>query len=146
MAVLFDIPVPVLAGSKTLDDYLGDCAAGVHQAIGRARVYVDPHDLPLELRTSSGISPLAFLVDALNRLGSQATPVTGTEADRGQEYLDAVRTIVSRDRRGVCIRLAEEDIDEPDLLHDMLIELLGRLALDPSQADPCSELSATQFG
>lgn len=33
MAMLFDIPIPVLRGSKTLDDHLGHCAAGIHHAI-----------------------------------------------------------------------------------------------------------------
>jgi hypothetical protein len=54
MAMLFDIPIPVLHANKTLDKYLNNCAAGIHLAAGTDRVYVDPHDLPLELHTSAG--------------------------------------------------------------------------------------------
>lgn len=98
---LFDIPLPVLDKGKTLEGYLAERATGVHRALqGTRPVYIDVHDLPLDLRTASGVQPITYLFDRLRMSGSQAIPVTGTQADRDGSYMAAVRSIVARDRRG----------------------------------------------
>ena len=118
---LFDVPVPTPKNGKTLETYLTERAKGIHQCWGPLRpVYVDVHDLPPELRTSSGVQPITYLLDMLRMNGSLVVPVTGTEADRGQDYLTAVNAIVARDQsllwrhRAVkfCVRKTGASVDE----------------------------------
>lgn len=133
---LFDVPVPTPKNGKTLETYLAERAKGIHQSWGQERpVYVDIHDLPLDLRTSSGAQPIAYLLDVLRMNGSLAVPVTGTEADRGRDYLTAVNAIVARDRRGACLRLAEDDLVEPHLLQTGIAGVLELLKIEPSKLD-----------
>lgn len=96
---------------------------------------MDVHDLPLNLRTASGAQPINLLFDLLRMHGSKAIPVTGTEAERGREYLAAIREIIARDHRGACLRLAEDDIAEPRMLVANVGDLLDFLAIAPSELD-----------
>lgn len=85
LSPLFDVPDPVPGDGPSQDAYLAKCAQGIHQAWGPAReIYVDVHDLPLNLRTASGAQPINLLFDLLRMHGSKAIPVTGTEAERGR--------------------------------------------------------------
>lgn len=138
---LFDVPIPGPKSGKTLDAYLFDRAKGIHQSWGQDRpIYVDVHDLPPDLRTSSGAQPIAYLCDALRMHGSLAVPVTGTEADHDLDYLTAVSAIVARDRRGACLRLAEDDFVEQQLLKDGIARVLDLLKIDPSMLDVVLDL------
>lgn len=61
---LFDVPVPTPKNGRTLETYLAERAKGIHQSWGQERpVYVDIDDLPLDLRTSSGAQPIAYLLN-----------------------------------------------------------------------------------
>lgn len=133
---LFDIPIPVLRDGKTFEAYLLERAEGIHKSWRPTRpVYVDVHDLPPDLRTSSGAQPITYLFELLRMHASLAIPVTGTEADRGQDYLAAVGAIVARDRRGACLRLAEDDLSEPQVLGVAIANVLSQLAIEPSALD-----------
>jgi hypothetical protein len=135
-AHLFDVPVPVLENGKTLDNYLEERADGVYRALGGTRpVYIDVHDLQLDLRTCSGAQPITFLLDSLRRRGALAIPVTGTEADRDRDYLAGVRSIVARDKRGACLRLTHDDLVEPHTLAASVTTVLDSLALATSELD-----------
>lgn len=133
---MFDVAMPAFRNGKTLEDYLTERAQGIHQSWGPLRpVYVDVHDLPPDLRTSSGAQPITYLFDVQRMHGSLAVPVTGTEADRGRDYLTAVKAIVVRDQRGACLRLAEEDLVEPQLLQTGIGSVLDLLKIEPSKLD-----------
>jgi len=133
---LFDVPIPVLKDGKTLGGYLAERAEGIHSAWGTARpLYVDVHDLPLDLRTSSEVQPITYLFDLLRVHGSLAVPVTGTEPDRDRDYLAAIRAIVARDRMGACLRLAEDDFTEPQTLGTSVRGVLKDLAVKSSELD-----------
>lgn len=132
---LFDVPVPVLRNGKTLESYLAERAKGIHSAWPTRPLYVDVHDLPLNLRTPSGMQPITYLFDLLRMHGSFAVPVTGTEPDRDRNYLAAVRAIVARDGRGACLRLADDDFAEPQTLGASVTGVLEHLAISPFELD-----------
>lgn len=133
---LFDLPPPVLRDGQTLEALLAKRAAGIFTTWGRVRpVYVDVHDFPLDLRTSSGVAPIVFLFDRFRENAMLAVPVTGTVSDRGRDYLTAVRNIVATDARGACLRLAEDDFADPHVLRASIIEVLGILEIGTMQLD-----------
>jgi hypothetical protein len=133
---LFDVPIPVLRADQTMEAYLSECASGVHVAWGRARpVLVDIHDVPPDWRMDSGAHPVTYLFDLLRSLGMSAVPVAGTSADRGDDYIQAVRRIADSDRRGACLRLVDDDLAEPHTLADAINITLSQLRLGSADAD-----------
>lgn len=136
MTPLFDIRAVELKAGKSIDGYLSERATGIYQCWESERpVYVDVHDLPLEWRTSNGSQPIEFVCERLHARGSRAIPVTGTEIDRGQEYLAAVRAVINRNREGVCLRLARDDIQDGNLLKDAVRDTLDQVGVGPNEAD-----------
>lgn len=133
---IFDVPAPVLKEGKTLDDYLNKRVDGIHKCWERERpVYIDVHDINPDLRTSDGRQPITYLIDTLRQYGSIAIPVTGALAERGKDYVDAVRQLVASHQHGVCFRLSRDELEEAALLRQSLDELLDSLKYDPSQID-----------
>lgn len=132
---MFDVRTVVLKGNQTLHAYLADRARGIHECWEQGRpMYIDVHDLPLDLRTSSGAQPIAHMVDALRKRGSRVIPVTGTEADRGRDYLNTVRALmVGGD--GVCLRLGRDEFEEPKLLSSSVPGVMEILKTDASNVD-----------
>ena len=138
---LFDVPVQGIADEQRLDAYLRKRAEGILNAWGTDRpVYVDVHDLPHETGSSSDGPPIARLLGLLRMRGARAIPVTGTIADRGETYLADVRAIAELDRRGACLRLAEDDLAEPHLLGSVIGDVLQSLGIAPSQLDVVLDL------
>lgn len=136
LAPLFDIRSVVLKVGKSLDTYLNDRAKGIQNCWEPDRpVYVDVHDLPLDWKTTSGAQPIAYVVDYLRSRGSRVIPVTGTESDRGEDYLRTIRALVSRRDDGACLRLARDDLSEPRLLRSSISAVLDLIKLAPETID-----------
>lgn len=133
---LFNIPAPTPMDAKALDASLAKRADGIHRCWDAERpVYVDVHDLSPDLRTSQGHQPITYLLEQLRICGSRAIPVTGTEVTRGREYLDTIRGLLARNKNGVCLRLARDELIEPRLLYSSVVDLLGFLGLGPAEVD-----------
>lgn len=133
---MFDVPAPALKNGKTLDVYLAERAEGIHGCWNRNRpVYVDVHDLDPALRTTTGTQPIAFLLNQLGQRGSRAIPVTGTAADRGVEYLHAVRSLVAQYSDGLCVRLDRDELSDPGQLSQNLAALLETVSATPGDTD-----------
>jgi hypothetical protein len=133
---LFDIPDPVLRDGETLEMHFAKRAKGISDAwTGTRRAYVDMHNLPAHVSMASGMHPLVYVFEHLNMHGGNAIPVTGTAADRDSAYSNAARTIVYRDRRGACIRLAREDFENRSTLGSGIAEALDLLGLTPTECD-----------
>jgi hypothetical protein len=133
---LFDIPDPVLKEGTTLETHFAKRAKGISDAWTKARpVYVDMHNLPPHLRMTSGAHPLAYVFDHLEMHGAQAIPVTGTAADRDVAYSNSVGSIVSKSRRGVCLRLAREDMEGRASLGREISAALEAMKLSPEECD-----------
>jgi hypothetical protein len=135
-AFLFDLPRPTLEEGKTIDLELDKRAEGITQCgkLG-GRIYFDVHDFPPELVTDSGLQPIKYLAQRLRQNGTACVPVTGTIMDRGLEYVEAVRDIAVTDRKGVCLRLARDELEEPALLEESIHETLQALGVTPAKTD-----------
>jgi hypothetical protein len=134
---LFDVPAVMLKEGKTFEAYLAARVDGIHGCWGSERpVYVDVHDLPLDLRTDSGAQPIAHLLDLMRKRDLRPIPVTGTESERGIDYLNTIRALVAgKENDGVCVRLERDDLNEPKLLRMSLSSTLDVLGLDPAEVD-----------
>ncbi len=135
-AFLFDLPRPTLKEGETVDHELDKRAEGIAQCAKLGgRIYFDVHDFPPELVTGSGFQPISYLAQMLRRNGTTCVPVTGTIVDRGLEYVEAVRGIVATDLKGVCIRLARDELEEPTFLEEAIGATLEALSIPPEKAD-----------
>ena len=138
---LFDVPTPVLNNGKTFDRYLSERAEGIHQCWEPGcSVYIDVHDIDPDLRTSGGRQPIEYLADRLRQHGCTPIPVTGTLADRGTDYVNAISALIAVQRNGVCLRIARDEIEEAELLRQSLGEMLDLLRCDPSEVDVVLDL------
>lgn len=116
--------------------YLTARVDGIHRCWGSRRpVYVDVHDLPLDRLTETGAQPIAHLVDLMRMRGLRPIPVTGTESERGIDYLNTIRALVAGESDGVCVRLERDELNEPKLLRKSLSSTLDVLELDPAEVD-----------
>jgi Beta protein len=132
----FDIPGPVLRSGDTLEAHFAKRAKAISDTWTRNRsAYVDMHNLPTDVRMASGAHPLTYIFEQLNMHCTQAIPVTGTPSDRDAEYSLAVRTIVRRDRRGVLLRIAREDMENRSTLSAGISEALDFLGITPVECD-----------
>jgi hypothetical protein len=133
---LFDIPDPILKEGATLETHFAARAKGISDAWPNARpVYVDMHNLPPQLRMASGAHPLAYVFDHLDMYGTKAIPVTGTTLDRDVGYIGAAQLIVNNTRRGVCLRLAREDMENRTTLGREIFATLNFMKLSPTDCD-----------
>lgn len=133
---MFDVPAPALKNGKTIDSYLIERAEGIHGCWGREKpAYVDVHDLDPTLRTTTGVQPIAFLLDQLKQKGSRAIPVTGTAADRGADYLDTIKALLAPYPEGVCVRLDRDELSDPRQLPQSLNALLAAISAEPANTD-----------
>jgi len=135
---LFDIPSPILR-KETLEQHLVGRASSIYDSWGRHRpVYVDIHRFPLELRVSDGMHPLTYEFEALRMYGALAVPVLGT--DRDAAYILAVRQIHAKDKRGACLRLDTDDLQEVVTLSESITSIIEHTNVAPDDLDIVLEL------
>jgi len=126
---------------KTVDQHLQGIGAKLERAWGvEAPMFVDLLWIAEDARMADGVHPLTYVFGAARERGLQVIPVTGLV--RGDEYQTACREIISRDRRGVCLRLQREDFDESQDLVQQVSDLLNALRVSPSDADLILDLRA----
>ena len=136
IGLLFDLPHLALKDGKRIEDELekrADCIARVAR-VG-CHTFVDAHDYPLEIRTASGQQPIAYLVEALRKRGSNVIPVTGTVTDRGDDYVRTIRNVVGTRGQGVCVRIARDELEDPAYLRAELSTALDLIGISPDQVD-----------
>jgi len=114
----------------SIDVYLEKKTKKIHKAWGtRRQIFVDVFDLELDLRTPNGSHFVEFLFSRLRNYNVQAIPVIGLDRSVDTDYVDAVRDAVYTDKRGVCIRLLDEDLSMPIDTYRDVDDLVGTLAL-----------------
>ncbi len=130
----FDIPSPSAYGKRDLDEQLDCAAANIARAVdGSGFVYVDTFDIALAKRCRDATHPVVRAHHLCRALGLLTIPVTGF--DRDDDHLFAVRAVVAAGTSGACIRLDDQDIEEPDDLVDFVLERCFSLDLPPSRVD-----------
>lgn len=98
--------------SRTLDQHLSKVPSQMARAWGSSGpIFLDLGLVGYTLRMADGRHPVDDLFERLSLLGIEAIPVTAT--DRDAEYQNAVRSVITRDGRGVCIRVSVDDLADP---------------------------------
>ena len=73
-------------------------------------LFVDLALVAPSVRTTAGVHPVKFLFDALRPHRINAVPVTGI--GRSTPYQKAVAEAVSKDNRGLCLRIKADEVDD----------------------------------
>jgi hypothetical protein len=98
-----------------------------------AAIFVDFFDTDIGARTSSGVHPIAGMFDLLRAANIMSIPVTGIGRD--DSYQEAVATISTTDRRGMCVRVPREQLGSAYGLGNSLNELLSRMNTERTSTD-----------
>src|ERR1051326_5767886 len=125
---------------KTLDKHLEPFAKRVAEKWGRP-CFVDLNRLTPSCRMANGRHPVQFAFDDLRARACLAVPVTGLNRD--EAYQSAIAEVISRDQRGLCLRLQIGEGAKPNL-KDQLDALLNKTA-PPSHCDLILDLGAPNF-
>lgn len=126
----FDIPRPENQWKSRFDEYLAKKAVYIQKNWGAiGTIFVDLFDIQLTLRTSYGQHYVQFLFDELRNCNVLAVPVTGL--DRDDDYNLSIANVIATDRRGVCIRLLKDDIENPTDAEMNVGDLLSDLKVKP---------------
>lgn len=125
-----DLDLTTNRPKETIDVYLAKKAKKIHKAWSFSReIFVDVFDLDLDLRTPNGIHFVEFLFSCLRKLNVKSVPVIGLDRSEDNDYVDAIRNIVSTDSLGICIRLLEEDLEMNTATYGDVYELIRTLGL-----------------
>ena len=112
-----------------IDVYLEKKVKKIYKHWGTIKeLFVDVFDLDLGLRTDTGAHFVEFLFSRLQDYGVEAIPVIGLDRSEDDDYVNAVRVAVYSGKRGVCLRLLQEDLEVPNVTYkdaNDLIEILG---------------------
>jgi len=105
--------------TKNIDEHLTPFAKRLCTKWGRAPCFVDVVRISPDKIMADGRHPVSFVFDSLRGLGCSAVPVTGIARDL--RYQRAIKGALSKDARGLAVRLkieegahtnAKEKIDE----------------------------------
>ena len=125
-----DTPIP----AKTIDAHIKLVAKSFAKSLkGLPSVFVDGYYIELEDELDGGKSPIDALFEALRTAKIQFIPTIGL--DRVEDYADSVKSAIDVDKRGVCLRLVESDIESFAALGAQITSLLKVLKVPPEQVD-----------
>jgi Beta protein len=113
-------------------DVLTKNALDLQEQWGLTPFFVDLWHVDPSLRIASSFHPLEFLAEQARSRGLGLIPVTGLHRDR--HYQAAVTSVITRDRRGACIRIHPTDVESPEFPEN-LSGLLGLIGLEMENAD-----------
>ncbi len=120
--------------SKPLHEHLARISEQIRKSwLSNRPVFVDLYDTDPKARTSDGTHPMKYLTDRLRDAEVGAIPVTGL--DRDDDYQKAVSESVSKDSRGVCVRVQGEDMEDFESLEVGLARLLKALRQKRMEVD-----------
>ncbi|MEY8346442.1 beta family protein [Niallia circulans] len=125
--------------SKTLDEHLYDIGQQVKASWNETTpIFVDLDTLyqngEFETETlQNGQHPIEFVIEQIELNGIPAIPVTGI--NRHDPFHDAIKTVVKKYKRGLCIRLEESDFSDIDILKSDIDRLLHFIEVDYESVD-----------
>jgi hypothetical protein len=125
---------------KTIDELLSDFALKkVYKNWGSAPCFVDLSFISTAQRMKNGAHPIRFIFEQLRWLGCQAIPVTGLLRDN--EYQQEIKTVLAKDKNGVCLRITIEQAAKSTLKND-IESLLSALKTKTGDTDIVLDLYA----
>lgn len=136
MTPLLELP-PTLHETRRRKDLINrdlftEVAKQIAANWGQSRIFVDLWLIDSLFRSSRGKHPLMHLSEATRTLRIPLIPVTGP--NRSAEYQEAIEKVVAIDRRGVCVRLTEEHLRNPQLEKE-LRRFMSAFKLQPKMVD-----------
>jgi len=112
------------------DIYLQKKAVKIHKAWGVERpLFIDVYDLKLDLKIPSGLHFVEFFFSELRNLKIKAIPVIGFDRSNDPNYLQAVKNVVLKDNRGLCVRLMDQDLESPTASYAELKNVLQSIGV-----------------
>jgi hypothetical protein len=126
---------------KTIDQHLAPFGKRLETKWQRQPCFVDLHLIRPELRMADGRHPVRFVFDELRDRKCLAVPVTGLVRDIAHQQ--AVRQVVGKDKRGLCLRLSIEEAAQPKL-KELIDAFLAQIA-SPDGCDLIFDLGAPNF-
>ncbi|WGT39032.1 beta family protein [Lysinibacillus sp. 1 U-2021] len=125
--------------SKTLDQHLQNVGSQVKSTWNQdSPVFVDVDTIYENLDSSeetvqSGQHPVEFVIDSIESNGVPVIPVTGLY--RYQSFYDAILRVSAKYKRGICIRLQEEELSDLTSLPKTINDLLATYKISPKDVD-----------
>lgn len=117
--------------SKTIDQHIEATAISFTQAMGiLPAVFIDGLYIENE-KLKNGSPAVSGLFSRLRAKDIRFIPTAGL--DRGEDYTDAVRDAISRDKRGCCLRLGASDFESLSDLDKQIDSLLKELKINLSE-------------
>lgn len=126
---------------KTLDEHIKPFGKRVADKWGRSCL-VDLIHLPTGKILANGEHPVTRIFDELRTHNCSVTPVTGIARDH--TFQQAIGRVISKDKRGVCVRVALAEAAKPNL-KSMLDKLLDQLQVRPNECNVVLDLGAPNF-
>jgi hypothetical protein len=122
------------APEKTIDKHLEKVCDKIEKCLqADKRLFLDHLWIPESEIMSDGRHPLTYIFDKARIKKQTFIPVTGIRRD--SNYQAAVKNIAAVDKRGVCVRLENEDFEEVWELDTKLVDLIKFLETDPASTD-----------
>jgi hypothetical protein len=119
---------------ESIDTHLEDVCGKILASWGTNHpLYIDPYWIDESERMKDSSHPLTYVFDDGRKKGVLGVPVTGLSRDSA--YQAAVKDIIANDKRGVCVRLDNDDFKELFDLSSNLDSLLTLLATSKAEAD-----------
>jgi hypothetical protein len=118
--------------SKTVDEFLEKFGEKLVQNWGTDVIWIDLPDSLQGEKMKDGSHPLVHIFTGTRNKQIKTVPVV--DLKRPTVYLDAVKIICKEDRRGICLRLYPEDLNDADL-GSTLESFLSELGVSSSEVD-----------
>jgi hypothetical protein len=127
--------------AKTVDQHLKKVGQKIDRAWGSGgRLFVDLLWIPDSECMADGSHPLSHVFQLLRTRQVAAVPVVGLL--RGDEYLQACRTIIDQDDRGLCVRIQREDFADFGDIGDTVRGILDTVGTTVQDSDLIFDLRA----
>ena len=134
-APLFDILQPSPRQAENHKAYLDKIGDRIVASWAPDRpIYVDARDFPVETEVF-GRPPAALVCELVGSHGFGIIPVTGTEIDRGADYVRKIGRLAAATGNGVCVRVEREEVEEPGAVRESLSRTLDLLGAGDEQVD-----------
>ena len=128
---------------KTIDELLSDFTLKkVYKKWGSSPCFVDFNHIPPAERMVNGDHPISFVFNELRAINCIAVPVTGLARDL--EYQQEIKSIQSKDKSGICLRITIEQAAKSTFKTE-IDSLLSTLVIKPSDSDFILDLDAPNF-
>ena len=127
---------------KTIDKHLEPVAKRVRKNWGNSPCFIDLSLIESTERMEIGIHPVSFVFDKLREMRCLGIPVTGLNRD--PEYQREIRTALTNDKSGVCLRITIEQAAKSSFKTDS-DSILSTLGIHASDSDLILDLGAPNF-